>query len=85
MPSVKTTISIPEPLFHRAEAVAHSLQISRSQLIARAVDELVKRYESQRLLESLDRAYEDSPSADEREQMQSMRQKQWGLLEDPDL
>ena len=79
MPSVKTAISIPEPLFHRAEAVAQSLQISRSQLIARAVDEFVRRYESRRLLESLNRAYDDSPSADEREQMQSMRQKQWEL------
>jgi metal-responsive CopG/Arc/MetJ family transcriptional regulator len=66
MPSVKTAISIPEPLFRRAEAVAHSLQISRSQLIARAVDEFVKRYESRSLLESLNRAYEDSPSAEER-------------------
>jgi metal-responsive CopG/Arc/MetJ family transcriptional regulator len=80
MPSVKTAISIPEPLFHRAEAVAQSLHISRSQLIARAVDEFVKRYESRRLLESLNRAYDDSPSADEREQMQSMRQKQWELV-----
>lgn len=80
MPSVKTAISIPEPLFNRAEAVAHSLQISRSQLIARAVDEFVKRYESRALLESLNRAYEDSPSAEEREQMQSMRQKQWKLM-----
>jgi metal-responsive CopG/Arc/MetJ family transcriptional regulator len=57
MPSIKITISIPEPLFHRAEAVAHSLQISRSQLIARVVDEFVKRYESRILLESLNRAY----------------------------
>jgi metal-responsive CopG/Arc/MetJ family transcriptional regulator len=80
MPSVKTAISIPEPLFQRAEAVAHSLQISRSQLIARAVAEFVKRYENRSLLESLNRAYEDSPSAEEREQMQSMRQKQWELM-----
>lgn len=80
MASVKTAISIPEPLFNRAEAVAHTLQISRSQLIARAVDEFVKRYESRILLESLNRAYEDSPSAEERDQMQSMRQKQWELM-----
>lgn len=80
MPSVKTAISIPKPLFNRAEAVAHSLQISRSQLIARAVDEFVKRYERRILLESLNRAYEDSPSPEEREQMQSMRQKQRELM-----
>jgi hypothetical protein len=39
MPAVKTAISLPEPLFHRAETVAHELQISRSQLVATAVDE----------------------------------------------
>lgn len=80
MPSVKIAISIPEPLFHRAEAVAHSLQISSSQLIVRAVDELVKRHESRALLESLNRAYESSPSLEERAQMQGMRQKQQKLV-----
>jgi metal-responsive CopG/Arc/MetJ family transcriptional regulator len=80
MPNVKTTVSIPEPLFHQAEAVAHSLQISRSQLIARAVNEFLNRYESRALLESLNKAYEGSPSAEEREQTQGMRQKQWELM-----
>jgi metal-responsive CopG/Arc/MetJ family transcriptional regulator len=34
MPRVKIAISLPESLFRRAEAVAHALQISRSQLVA---------------------------------------------------
>ena len=82
MTSVKIAISIPEPLLNRAEAIAQSLQISRSQLIAQAVDEFVKRHESRMLLESLNRAYEDSPSAEEREHVQSMRQKQRELKGD---
>lgn len=76
MPTVKTAISLPEPLFNRAEEAAHRLDISRSQLVARAVEEFLKRYESRMLLDSLNRAYEDSSSADEREQMQAMRTKQ---------
>jgi metal-responsive CopG/Arc/MetJ family transcriptional regulator len=76
MPTVKTAISLPEPLFQRAEVMAQRLEISRSQLVARAVEEYLKRYESRLLLESLNRAYEDSPSADEREQMRHMRDKQ---------
>jgi metal-responsive CopG/Arc/MetJ family transcriptional regulator len=38
MASVKTAISLPELLFQRADVVAHRLEISRSQLIARAVE-----------------------------------------------
>ena len=55
MPTVKTAISLPEPLFNRAESVAHELQISRSQLVAKAVDEFVKRYERQALIEAINR------------------------------
>jgi metal-responsive CopG/Arc/MetJ family transcriptional regulator len=76
MPTVKTAISLPEPLFQRAEAVAQRLEISRSQLVARAVEEYLKRYESRLLLESLNRAYRDSPSPDEVEQLQRMKDKQ---------
>jgi uncharacterized protein with von Willebrand factor type A (vWA) domain len=76
MPTVKTAISLPEPLFTRAKEAANRLEISPSQLVARAVEEFLKRYESRKLLDSLNRAYEDSPSADEREQMQAMRAKQ---------
>jgi hypothetical protein len=31
MPTVKTAISLPEPLFKRAETVAHELQIREQQ------------------------------------------------------
>lgn len=81
MPSVKTAISLPEPLFQRAEAAAYRLEISRSQLVARAVDEFLKRYESRLLLESLNRAYEDSPTPEEKEQTRLMRKKQRKLME----
>jgi uncharacterized protein with von Willebrand factor type A (vWA) domain len=80
MPTVKTAISLPEPLFTRAKEAANRLEISPSQLVARAVEEFLKRYESRKLLDSLNRAYEDSPSADEREQMQAMRTKQLRMM-----
>jgi metal-responsive CopG/Arc/MetJ family transcriptional regulator len=76
MPSIKTAISLPELLFQRADAIAHRLDISRSQLIARAVEDYLKRHESRLLLESLNRAYEDAPTSEEREQAQLMREKQ---------
>jgi metal-responsive CopG/Arc/MetJ family transcriptional regulator len=82
MPTVKTAISLPEPLFHRAETVAHELQISRSQLVAKAVDEFVKRYERRALLEAVNRAYEEEPpTAEEKELLQGIRKQQQKLLE----
>ena len=82
MSTVKTAISLPESLFNRAETVAHELQISRSQLIAKALDELIKRYERQALIEAINRAYEeDPPTTEEKELLQGIREKQRKLLE----
>ena len=67
MATVKTAISLPKPLFQQAETVAHELQISRSQLFARAVAEFVKRYERQAMVEAINRAFEeDPPTAEEK-------------------
>jgi metal-responsive CopG/Arc/MetJ family transcriptional regulator len=82
MPTVKTAVSLPEPLFHRAETLAHELQISRSQLVAKALDELVKRYERQALIEAINRAYEDDPpTTEEKELLVGIRETQRKLLE----
>jgi metal-responsive CopG/Arc/MetJ family transcriptional regulator len=77
MPIVKTAISLPAPLLERADALARQQQISRSQLFARAVEELLRRHESQALLESLNRVYADvSPTPEEKEVRRLMKQKQ---------
>jgi metal-responsive CopG/Arc/MetJ family transcriptional regulator len=82
MSTVKTAISLPESLFNRAETVAHELQISRSQLVAKALDELIRRYERQALIEAINRAYaEDPPTTEEKELLQGIREKQRKLLE----
>jgi len=82
MPEVKTTVSLPETLFHRAEAVAHELQISRSQLVTRALDEFIRRYESRVLIGAINRAYEDDPpTTEENELLLGIREKQRKLLE----
>ncbi len=82
MSTVKTAISLPESLFNRAETMAHELQISRSQLVAKALDELIGRYERQALIEAINRAYkEDPPTPEEKELLKGIREKQRKLLE----
>lgn len=43
---VKTGVSIPAPLFAQGEKFAKRLKLKRSQLYARALAELIRRYDS---------------------------------------
>jgi metal-responsive CopG/Arc/MetJ family transcriptional regulator len=80
MSIVKTAISLPAPLFEKADAFARQQNISRSQLFVRAVDEFLRRHESQALLEALNRAYDDQPTPEEKKLLGSMGQKQRELV-----
>ncbi len=55
---MKTAISLPDPLFESAEAVAAELGISRSQLYATAIREFVQAQARNGITESLNRVYE---------------------------
>jgi metal-responsive CopG/Arc/MetJ family transcriptional regulator len=82
MPTVKTAISLPEPLFQRAEVVAHELQISRSQLVATAVADFLKHYERKALVEAINQAFEDEPpTSEEKKLLQGIRATQRKRLE----
>lgn len=58
---MKTAISLPDPLFDEAERVAARLEISRSQLYARALEEYVRRWRSDEIREAYDRIYGEEP------------------------
>jgi hypothetical protein len=82
MSSLKTAISLPEPLFHRVEVLAGELRISCDHLVATAVDEFVKRHQRRALIEAINRAYEDDPPiGEEKELLEGVRGKQRKLLE----
>jgi metal-responsive CopG/Arc/MetJ family transcriptional regulator len=59
---MKTAVSIPDPVFEAAEAVAGRLSISRSQLYTRAIQEFLELHGSQDVTDRLDRVYADNPS-----------------------
>jgi metal-responsive CopG/Arc/MetJ family transcriptional regulator len=60
---MKTAISIPEPLFERAEALAHQLGISRSELYATALAVYIEAHEDEHITEQLNRFYEVEDSS----------------------
>jgi metal-responsive CopG/Arc/MetJ family transcriptional regulator len=75
MAVVKTAISIQEDLYERADNMAQQLNMTRSRLMALALEDYVRRWENQRLLEEINAAYEDG--ADEEEDL--IARSMWGL------
>ncbi|MCL2929302.1 MAG: hypothetical protein O4861_00980 [Trichodesmium sp. St16_bin4-tuft] len=59
MATVKTAISLQEYLFEQAEAIAAEMKISRSRLIAIALEEYIRRHQNRILLEKINAAYGD--------------------------
>lgn len=55
---VKTAISIPDPLFEAAEALAKRLGLTRSGLYSTAVAEFVEAHRGSQVQEALDAVYE---------------------------
>ena len=76
MGTVKTAISLQEPLFKKVEAVADTLSISRSRFFALAAEAFIKEHENHQLLEQINAAYEDEPDTKEQEIRRRWRRKQ---------
>jgi metal-responsive CopG/Arc/MetJ family transcriptional regulator len=56
---VKTAVSIPDDLFREAEKLAHRLGKSRSELVADALREHVRRHGDATITNRLDAVYDD--------------------------
>lgn len=54
---MKTAISIPDELFESAEGLARRLNVSRSELYARALREYVEEHKGEGVTERLDEVY----------------------------
>ncbi len=81
MPSVKTAISIDENLFKQVNKLAHDLHVSRSKVFVLALEEYLKKQESQSLLAQLNKAYEDYPTEKEKEVFKSMHKTHKEIIE----
>src|SRR5438105_4713043 len=73
MAQVKTGISLDAELFEAAERLAHELNLSRSALYARALEELIQRRRSSQLLDELNAAYGWSPDPEDEALLDGIR------------
>ena len=60
---MKTAISIPDPLFEKADELAHRLHISRSELYANAIRAFVEDHDEATKRRVLDQLYAEESSA----------------------
>jgi metal-responsive CopG/Arc/MetJ family transcriptional regulator len=65
MATIKTAISLQDSLFEQVEDLARNLNVSRSQVVALALEEFVQRHQNRQLLDALNHAYGDISNADD--------------------
>ncbi len=70
-----------EELFKKVNRLAGELNISRSKLFVMAVQDYIKKNESQNLLSQINKAFSDYPDSDEIKVHSAIRQKQAKNLE----
>lgn len=78
MATIKTAISLDEPLLVRIDEAARALAVPRSRLLALAAEEFLERHDNARLLSQLNLAYSDEPTPDELRLRQAYRDKRRG-------
>ena len=79
--SVKTAISLRQPLFDDVNDLASEMKISRSKVFVLAVEDFIKKYENKKMLSKINEAFSDSPDKEEIENNNFMRSKQRKILE----
>jgi metal-responsive CopG/Arc/MetJ family transcriptional regulator len=60
---MKTAISLPDPLYEAADALAGRLGITRSELFRRALERLLSEYDDEQITDALNRVYVSESSA----------------------
>jgi len=60
MSTVKTAISLDEETYQEVERLTRELNVSRSRLVALALEEFLRRHQNQRLLQEINAAYDES-------------------------
>lgn len=81
MPTVKTAVSLQHSLFAQVEDLARDLNVSRSQVVALALEEFVRRHQNRQLLDALNHVYDDSPEHDDPARTPARRQQHRRVVE----
>lgn len=81
MSIIKTAISLQKSLFEQADLMAREMKVSRSRLFVMALEEYIRRYQNQVLLEKINQAYQDSPDKVETARLRGMKRQHRKVVE----
>lgn len=81
MATIKTAISLQDSLFEQVDDLARNLNVSRSQVVALALEEFVQRHQNRQLLAAINHAYDDEPDSDEFARTSARRQHHRRMVE----
>jgi metal-responsive CopG/Arc/MetJ family transcriptional regulator len=82
MATVKTAVSLEEPLLKQADKLAREMNVSRSRLFALAVEEFIERQQNQALLAALNTAYGEPDEAEEQPYRRERRHYHFRLVQE---
>ena len=82
MANIKTAISIDKPLFKEMNELAQELNTSRSRVFSLAAQEFIDRHRNQKLLQAINKAYEDIPDDKEESLRSIMRERHLRMVKD---
>lgn len=82
MATIKTAISIQKALFDQIDSLAREMKVSRSRVIALAIERYIREQQDRQLFDKINAACEAaSPDKAEQEQLRHMRRHQKRLVE----
>ncbi len=81
MANIKTAISLQKSLFEQVDLMAHEMKISRSRLFVMALEDYIRRYQNQVLLEKINQTYQDAPDKSEKVRLHGMKKQQRKVVE----
>ncbi len=74
MQAIKTAISIEKTLFDQAEQIARVMKVSRSKLVALALQSFIERQSNKEMLAQINASYSDEPDETEQTLRRKSRQ-----------
>jgi len=81
MSNIKTAISLQKSLFEQVDLMAREMKVSRSHLFVIALEDYIRRYQNQVLLEKINQAYQDAPDKTEKVHLRGMKKQQRKVVE----
>ncbi len=81
MANIKTAISLQKALFDQIDALAREMKVSRSRVFVLALEDYVRKYQNQQLLERINKAFPNELSKSEQEPLHKMRRQHRKLVE----